>query len=253
MVNETWPQNPSDKVKHIYDWLTEKERQEMFSLLQENGKTNTADLWESNVENTEIPQGLKDYRKAWKDKIRCLSDNTKEKIAKVAENIPVKVETDSDGSRLIEFKLWNKTRKILVPKLETNTDEKYFDSEEWEFITKRDERVQLWWMMWNDVSKWKNEKLKDYVQQKQKEWLHIPSQDEMKILLENLGNQADLDDIEDEIAMLMYLTGMDWYYWLSMRDWILRSGLECRRDVTYFYTSSRTIDDPASLCMIACE
>ena len=37
MLNENVPTIPSEKVKKAFDWLNEKEKQEMLKLLQENG------------------------------------------------------------------------------------------------------------------------------------------------------------------------------------------------------------------------
>jgi hypothetical protein len=39
---------------------------------------------------------LKEYREKWKEKIKNISDESKEKIIKAAENIEVKVNVDSD-------------------------------------------------------------------------------------------------------------------------------------------------------------
>jgi hypothetical protein len=39
---------------------------------------------------------LKEYREKWKEKIENISDESKEKIIKAAENIEVKVNVDSD-------------------------------------------------------------------------------------------------------------------------------------------------------------
>ena len=52
----------------------------------------------------EAPQELKDFRKKWNEKMH-IDESIKKKIEDVSETIPVKVETDDDGSRLIEFKL----------------------------------------------------------------------------------------------------------------------------------------------------
>ena len=64
-------------------------------------------------------------------------------------------------------------------------------------------------MQLDNVDDWENKKLADYVKEKQKELLHIPSENEMKKLLAELGKQINSDELSDQIAMLMYLTGMD--------------------------------------------
>ena len=202
----------------------------------------------------EIPQELSDYRKKWKEKDVRIWSETKEKIIKASENIPVKIETDSDGSRLIELKIWWKKWKILDPKLKRHSDEAYFDS--YWYVRAQDEEVKMWWMMWDDVEKWENQKLKEYVQQKQQEWLDISSENEIKKLFEGLGKEIDSDDLSDEIAMFMYLTGMNWLYRLSMIDLSVIDSNS--RYILQCYDTDRRIligNDSyfASLCMIACE
>jgi len=254
MLNENVPTTPSEKVKKAFDWLDEKEKQEMLKLLQGNGKVNITDLWEPGVENSwEVQQSLQSFRKAWQEKIYHISDDSKESIVKAAEKIPVNVETESDGSRLIKFKLWWKTWKILDPKLDSHTDDGYKSTGSYESINKitRNE-VKLWWMKWDLIKDWKNQKLKEYVKEKQEEWFHIPSENEMRKLLGEIGKQINSDDLSNQIAMLMYLTGIDWHYWLSMRDWSSRYLQKCNnfyRDFDHYYYDS----NDANLCMISCE
>lgn len=210
------------------------------------------------LEEGEIPQELKDFREAWKERIIGIDNKSKEKIIKAAEKIPVKVETESDGSRLIEFKLWWKRWKILDPKLNSHSDDEYKYSLNRDSIKHIDDTVKLWWMRWDDVEEWNNEKLKEYVKEKQWEWLHIAKIEEMRDFLAELWEKADLDGLDDQIAMLMYLTGMDWRYWLSMWDdkksWsqVSRSELYCDDFDRYFHYGYRVNYD-ASLCMIACS
>lgn len=208
-----------------------------------------------NKENSEIPQDLKDFREAWEERII----GSKEKIIKTAENIPVKVETESDGSRLIEFKLWNKTYKILDPKLKTHSDDEYKCNSNYDSINHIDDTMSLRWMRWDDVEKWENKKLKEYVKEKQWEWLHIAKIEEMRDLLNELWKEANLKDESDKIAMLMYLTWMDWWYRLSMWNHkhsnsqeSSRSVLGCTGDNRDFGCNSHAYSG-ASLCMIACK
>lgn len=267
MVNETWNKMSSDKVKHIYDWLTEKERQEMLNLLKEKEKANTTDLWESGVEDSEIPQELKDYRKAWKEKMYNsssmdhVSDVIKERIVTAAEKIKVKINRESDGSRLIEFKLRWKEWKILDPKLKTHSENEYKSNHNYDSITHVDDLVKLWWMWWDNVEQWKNKKLAEYVKEKQWEWLHVAKVEEIKQILSELWEKSYLYYQEDQIAMLMYLTWMDWQYRLSMWDneksnsqANARSFLHCNANIRdFYYFNNRAYDCDASLCMIACD
>ena len=205
----------------------------------------------------DIPEELKEYRKYREKKIENISDESKEKIIKAAENIEVKVNVDSDWSRLVEFKLRGKTCKILDPRLEDHTDDEYRLHFNYSSITEVDrDYVKLWWMKWDNVDEWENEKLKAYVKKKEREWLHIPKIEEMKDLLGELWKQSDLTDQKDQIAMLMYLTWMDWWYRLSMWDdeksWSenSRSILRCVGSLRFFGNSG-FYATYASLCMIA--
>ena len=232
-----WPNGWNEDLKSWLVELGDKENKELLKTL-------------------EVPQNLKDFREAWEEKIS--GDVSKEKIIKAAKNIPVKVETESDGSRLIEFELWNKRYKILDPKLKTHSDDEYFDNREYVFIRERNEWVKLWWMMWDDVTEWKNKKLANYVKEKEKQWLHIPKIEEMQEILAELGEKADLDSEADQIAMLIYLTWMYWLYWLSMWNdktsgsQYSRSKLRCNNGNRFFHYGGSD-DSSASLCMIACQ
>ena len=205
----------------------------------------------------EIPQELKDFRKKWEEKID-LDEDKKKVIIEAAKSIPVKVETESDGSRLIEFKLWWKKWKILDPKLKTHSDDEYKSNPNYDSIIHIDDGVLLGWMKWDDVNQRKNKKLAKYVKKKEKEWLHIAKIEEMKTILTEIWESAGLDGWSDQIAMLMYLTGMDWWYRLSMWD-DKTSGSQGSRSLLRCLDYSRGFNfydndgNYASLCLIACE
>lgn len=192
-------------------------------------------------------QNLKDLREKWKEEIKWYIE-PKEKIIEAAENIPVKVEIDSEWSRLIEFKLWDKTYKILDSNLNHHSDRKYrYRCIYWD-------RVFLKWMKWNDVEKWENTKLKEYVISKQQEWLHIPEMSEMKKLLQELWKFADLNEEDDQVAMLMYLTWIDWHYWLGEYDDYKRGTLFCTYPYHYtIYQHKDSIGSYGKICMISCK
>lgn len=202
-------------------------------------------------EALDIPLELKFYRKTWKEKIHWIDDKTKEKIIKVAKRIPIKIETDSDWSRLIKFKLWNKMYKILDPELKNHLDHGGFSYVDY-FDTVRVEPLFHGCVFQDDGEKWENKKLGKYVKEKQWQWLHIPKWKEMREILQKIGETANLDNIWDQIAMLMYLTGMDGSYWLGW-DRDDRCELQCFmpwwRDVVC-RGGPRSCD---SLCMIAVE
>lgn len=194
----------------------------------------------------EIPPELRKSREEWKEHINNISEESKKKIIEAAEKISVKVETEPDGSRLIEFTLWKNTYQILDIKLiKTHSDFAYCGG--YYGID-----TVLWcWMEWDDVNQRENKKLAEYVQAKEEQWLHIAKIEEMKGILSKLWEQAKLGNEKDQIAMLMYLTWMDWWYWLSMWDdkkyFILRCCYSIRRfdngygcsDVSLFLIASK--------------
>lgn len=159
---------------------------------------------------------------------------------------------------MIEFKLWNKTYKILNPELKTHTQPEYYSIAGRCFVRRTRQEVKLWWMRWDNVKRRKNKELSKYVQQKEAQWLHIAKIEEIKTLLYELWKEADLDEEADQIAMLMYLTWMDWIYWLCMWDnessgsKSSRSALRCSayyRRFSYYEDGFCSSD----LCMIAYE
>ena len=245
----------SPKLEKEYEWLGNRIR---ILKNDESMMDNAGEDDDSPEVESEISEELENYREAWKDKIKNIDDESKEKIIKAAENIKVNEKIDSDGSRLIEFKVWWKKWKILDPILNNHTDDEYRWAGSYSSINEitRNE-VKLWWMKWDDVDNWQNKKLAKYVKQKQREWLHIAKIEEMKDLLGKLWAEAGLDKEDDQIAMLMYLTGMYWRYRLSMWDnkssnsqGDSRSGLICCADSRLFaYFNYDGIN--ASLCMIA--
>ena len=257
----TPPEGDREKEKRLLEALKAIPDEEIIRLWEERDEEERlkeeAKRTEEEKKKWEIPQELKDFRKKWEEKI-ILDEDKKKVIIEAAKSIPVKVETESDGSRLIEFKLWWKRWKILDPKLKTHSDDEYKYNPNYHSIIHIDDAVLLGWMKWDDVTKWKNKKLADYVQEKEKQWLHIAKIEEMKEILAELGKKANLEDESDKIAMLMYLTGMDWWYWLSMWDdetsgsQDSRSRLRCRDPDRNFDCRSNGFNY-ASLCMIACE
>lgn len=142
-------------------------------------------------------------REKWKQTIRNIDSQSKEKIIQAAKKIPLKYVEYKDKTKSVEFKLWNKTYKIMEPNLENHSDSKYY--------VKGVDGVDEEWMKWN-VNEWKNGKLSEYVKQKWKEWLRIPTIEEINNLLWELWKFTWLDNEKDEMAMLMYLTGLGWQY-----------------------------------------
>lgn len=177
------------------------------------------------------------YREQWK-KLCCMfmADQVPEKIIQAAEKIPMKVKMDNEGSRLITIKLNGKTYSILDPELEKFSSKqeglgKFFDD-----VRQRDRCEVYYADMKGDVDNWRNEWLKNYVKQKEKDWLHVPSEKEITGLLSELWKLAGLDRVHDQVAMLQYLTGLSWDYCLA--NYELKEGyhslLECSSQVKKF-------------------
>ncbi len=136
------------------------------------------------------------------------------------KKISVNVKIDEEGSRLITLVLWDKKYEILDAILDNHTslDENYshFIDDGTETIIPCNRRqVYQCWMQWDDVDKWENGPLKKYVKQKMEEWLRIPSKNDIEELLKILWDMAGLKDEASGLAMLMYLTGLNWGYWLA--------------------------------------
>jgi len=264
------PTSWNDKLNSIMEqWnkLSDKEQSELLQVLQQDKKekleedvrgwsriseNRTDNAWETFeypeiTWDPELVEELKGYREQWKEKIQIIS-KSKSKILKTVKNISVNLKKDTDWKgRLIEFKLWNKKYVILDPKLNIHSDD------ECNF-------VKFSGMLWDNIENWTNQKLKQYVKEKQWEWLHIAKIEEMKSILRELWKYAGLgneneDDEADQIAMLMYLTGMNWGYWLSMWN-NKKSWSKDSRSMLYWSVYGRNFywrdNDcfPESLCMI---
>ena len=239
----TWKSLP-ENVKAKLEWFRKR--------LWEEIKTSNKDIDERGSDVLGISEELKEYRERWK-KIVNLSDDVKEKIIKTVNNIPVKIEVDSDGSRLIEFKLKNKTYRILNPRLKDHTDEEYRNRVSYTSRKLHEDYVELWWMMWDNVDEWKNGKLKEYVKEKQREWLHIAKKEEMEVLLNELSEQADLSSEVSTIGMLAYLTGIYWWYWLDMKNKCVRWILNCYWKYSYGFVEHEEVKACGNLLMMSCN
>lgn len=199
----------------------------------------------------ELPQELKNYRQAWDKNIKgVIDETTKNKIKNIASKLPLTAEKQSDGSTLIELTLWNKKYKILNINLSNHTDDSYKESYKFHITWMEWTEVKRWWMLWDDVNKWKNQKLKSYVKQQQSKWLHIPKAQEMHSILDELWRTAWLTKDKDKIAMLMYLTGMEWVYFHRHINDNYGSALNCGDTYRWHYLSP-TNHLSFRLCMIA--
>lgn len=102
MANESLSTVNSEKIQSILDWLTENEKKEMFNLLKKEN-SNIEELETDNI--VDIPQELKDFRDDWMRKFWVSVIDNNYRIIEAADKIPVNIEKDGDGSRIVSFKL----------------------------------------------------------------------------------------------------------------------------------------------------
>ena len=196
----------------------------------------------------EVPQNLQSFRELWKEKIHGIDDEIKENIIKASKQIPVKVEKDAEGNKLIEFSLNWKKYRILDANLEMHSDWQYYKESSYESTIYK--VISSEWMIWNEIENWENEELREFVKEQESKWWHMPTMEEMKNLARELWILVKAKNRGDGIAMLMYLTGMNWWYRLSSIFWEKsRCKLICNansRNIDFFDTESY-----AGLCMMA--
>jgi len=154
-----------------------------------------------------------------------LNSYTKEKIIKVANKNPVKINIESDWSRMIEIKIWWNTYKILDVNLDSNSDE---DVCEYDYNWGIRKWVYLSWIMGEDLDERENMKLAKYIKQQRERWFDIPTRKFQEEILNKLCNYLDCDfDVEQQIALRIYVTSLHWCYllkngcygWLGLRGY----------------------------------
>ena len=241
IIPNVWKDTKSQEIFKSLEAIPDEELMKAWKEIEEAERREE----EEKKKKLDVVQELIDYREAWKEKIRNLEDDDKERIIKAAENIPVKVEKDSDGSRLIEFKLWDKTYKILDPKLKTHTDDEY-RCKKWNGSDEFNQMVEWRWMR-GYIDQWKNQKLKEYVHEEMKKWLHVPGRWDVYLILKELGKLADVSYKSDQIAMFMYLTGIDWEYYLKPWD----NELMCFYESRYICPHENSYNSYSKLFMIS--
>ena len=161
---------------------------------------------------TENMEYLSKYQQSWINNVKRVNDDVKEKIVDAAKKIDIKHEIDEIGNRLITIKIGDDLYKFLNFKVERYSDNKY------KYFNCGNDNVMLWWMIWDNPKDWDNKKLAKFVMRNQKDWMDIPTIEDIKDLLHKLWDLAWLDEESDKIAVFMYLTGIEWRYYLSMWD-----------------------------------
>ena len=244
---------PNEELKAALEWIQAKEEQEEREKREQEEREKVE---EEEGKTGEVPEEIKDFRKKWEWRID-LDEEKKNKIIEATNRIAPKIKIEPDWSRRIEMKIWRKEYKILDVNIETHTDDKYGISYSYSWTNK--DEVMLWWMRWDNVDNWKNQKLKEYVKEKQREKFHIPKIEEVNSILNELWEEVGIIKERDKIAMLIYLTGMYGDYWLSMWDdkrsdsqANSRSILWCKNNI-FDLTCFNGDDQFASLFMIACD
>lgn len=165
----------------------------------------------------DIPSELIEYRKMWEKNIGDIDEETKDKIIRASKEINVKVNEDEDGSRIITLKVWDNTYHILDSNLKNHSNAWYTMHENSQSITNLDKDYALPEWIWDPeyIGGWNNKKLATYVEKKESEWWEIPSLYTLyDHILPSLWQLANIGKTSDQMAMLMYLTGMDWSYYI---------------------------------------
>ena len=238
------------KAEEIYWNKVEKEEAKIIS--DSNKLKPTGNLvWEWNEQTWKISPELKEYRELWKEKVKSydikegdplnISNEGKKKIIEAVDKMKVNVQIDGDWTRLVEFRLWNKLYRILDLDLsyhinwtnnweviEDPDEDNDYDNDKGGFRYEGDEQtftvtdrektgVTFNCIEGNDIYEWKDSGLIDYIAKKRREWFHIPSKSEIEDILDKLWEVAGLKEfsMSEKVAMMMYLTWMEWKYYLT--------------------------------------
>ena len=168
------------------------------------------------------------YREIWCNRIEGVDNVTKNKIIESAQRIPIKIVEKNNWDRITEIKLWWKIYKILYPKL----DEGYKYVQKYSYDK---------WYEWNYIDVYRiNSKnidlresngVKKYVKEQINKGFHIPTKEDIEMLLWELWRFADIGSEINQIAMLMYYIWINWSYLLDSRWYIgsryVRDELKC--------------------------
>ena len=236
-INKEIEKTFSDIVDPIMQKLTEEEREELKSRINNEMQLQKISemINEAKQEESEpmvvqmdenfsgedlgnkLLQKTEAFRKSWEESVD-LDGETKDKIIEAVDKISSEpwfdIKEGLDGDRLIEFELNGKKYKLLDVNILAHAEDQYRRTIEYYGWGKKEEEEKLW-MAWHNLDEWNDGLLKEYVLQKQEERFRIPKIEEMKKFLWKLGKKAGLEKLSDQIAMLMYLTGMYWTFWLD--------------------------------------
>ena len=202
--------------------------------------------WSNITWDSELIQNLLETRRSCKGMVYL--KHLEKQINKLVNKIPINLNKDNDGSsRLINFVYWDKPYEFLNIDLDKHSEKKYkIRLSNWKVW------VKLWWMMWDDVNRWNNKELKEYILEKKTQWFKILTIEEMKNILDEFLI-GDLKWTDIRLFSLFYLTWMvDEIYWLWMWNADKSEDKKCRSWVWWLFPNfccSSCVSDWALLFM----
>lgn len=227
IIPKKWDEkNKSQELLESLKSISDKDIQEMaeeIDLKDDVKETVEPNKAEENGWNLDVwnngQQYLENYRKSWIDNIYWISDKSKSMIISKSKTIPLEIDIDNYDGKLIKFKIWYKTYKIFEPNWAKHLDDQFIKNSKRNLITNKERD----YIDYDGIRKmqsaireeiWVYENLRKYVFRKERELsMYMPNEDDIKDLLWELWKHADLRNESDQIAMLMYLTWMEWCYW----------------------------------------
>jgi hypothetical protein len=186
--------------------MWESEYEEYYSTSEE--KDEYEKFWSET-----LPDRLSEYRSLWEQEIRWVSPENKEKIIKAWENIKCEVRTLDSWARDIHLRFWKYGWTDIwfteYPLNSSNVLGEYLQKEANPITWWYSDNINLAWIEWPNPDYWEDYKVKKYLGNND-----IPTIEWVRSVLNILGNFVGLHEERDQIALIMYLTGMEWTYWL---------------------------------------
>lgn len=179
---------------------------------QDDKQISTSSLkksFEKQITNLFIIPKLRKQREKRKKQMNFMDDEIKKKIIKTSEKIPMDIKK-MDWNTVFEISLWWKKYSIMNVNL--NRHAGWYVEERWISHKRHGEIV---FHEINNNPNEKNLKFDKYLKSQEEIWFFMPSEDSVRDILWELWKQAGLDNEKNEIAMLMYLIGIEWNYWLT--------------------------------------
>lgn len=202
----------SNNFWSIHNWMGEEEYEEYYND-DSDEKREYEEFWKE-----PLPEWLSEYRLLREQKIRWVSPEAKEKIKNAAENIKCEVELLENWAREVHLKFWKHwwtdlyfTEYLLDSE---KVLEEYAEKEPNPITWGESINVNLAWIEWPNPDNWEDYKVRGYYAWWKKQ-PKVPTNEGVRSVLNILWNFAELHEERDQIALMMYLTGMEWTYWLE--------------------------------------